>query len=257
MLQGNIVMVTGGAGKLGAEFVKNIAQNGGIAILADINEKLAKLTRDEIVKELKNENIDYVKIDITSVKSIQSVVERLNHKYGKIDALVNSAYPRGKNFGKDFLDITYEDFCENINLNLGGYFLTSQILAKYFLKQGFGNIINISSVYGVVNPNFEMYEGFNKSSPIEYSLAKAGVIHMSRYMAKSFQGKIRINTISPGGILNEENQTKEWRDAYKKYCLTKGMIDRSDLSGTLIYLLSDMSKYVNGQNIIVDDGFTL
>ena len=94
------------------------------------------------------------------------------------------------------------------------------------------------------------------TSPVEYAVIKSGLIHLTKYMAKYFKGKnIRVNSISPGGIYDK--QDKNFLKKYKEKCLNKGMLDKKDLTGTLIYLLSDMSSYVNGQNIIVDDGYVL
>jgi len=195
-------------------------------------------------------------MDITSITSLQKSIEYCHDKYGKIDALVNNAYPRNKNYGRHFFDVEYEDFCENINLNLGGYFLTSQQFAHYFKKQGFGNIINISSIYGVIAPKFEVYENTPMSMPVEYAAIKSALIHLTKYMAKYLKGSnIRVNALSPGGIF--DSQPEIFLEAYKKECLNIGMLDKSEICGTLLYLLSDMSRAVNGQNIIVDDGFTL
>lgn len=150
----------------------------------------------------------------------------------------------------------YSDFVENLSSNLGGYFLASQRYAKYFQKQGYGNIVNIASIYGVVAPKFDIYDETEMTSPVEYAVIKAGLIHLTKYMAKYLKGKnIRINTISPGGILN--NQPKQFLKKYNNQCSTKGMLDAKDLNGTLIFLLSDASSYLNGQNIVVDDGFCL
>ena len=92
--------------------------------------------------------------------------------------------------------------------------------------------------------------------PVEYAAIKSGLIHLSKYMAKYFKGKnIRVNTISLGGI--EDKQPEAFLKAYKEFCLNKGMLNPNDIAGTLIYLISDLSKFVNGQNIVVDDGFTL
>ena len=92
--------------------------------------------------------------------------------------------------------------------------------------------------------------------PVEYAAIKSGLIHLTKYMAKYSKGKnVRINALSPGGI--QDNQPEPFLKSYAKNCLNKGMLDKKDMTGTLIYLLSDMSKYVNGQNIVVDDGFTL
>ena len=130
------------------------------------------------------------------------------------------------------------------------------MFSKYFKRQGYGNIVNISSVYGVIAPRFEIYKDTSMTMPVEYSVIKSGLIHLTKYMAKYFKGmNIRVNTISPGGIL--DNQPELFLEKYKGECLNKGMLDKSDLKGTLVYLLSDMSKFVNGQNIVVDDGFTI
>lgn len=256
MIKGQIVVITGGAGLIGKEFVKAVIEHGGIAIIADINVELGNSVKENLSNELNTHNIDFVTLDITSKNSLNDTINYLNQKYGKIDALVNNAYPRNKNYGKHFFDVEYTDFCENLNLNLGGYFLASQQFALYFQKQGFGNIINISSIYGVIAPKFEVYDNTPMSMPVEYAAIKSALLMLTQYMAKYFKGmNVRVNAISPGGIF--DHQPKPFLESYKKQCLNKGMLDKSDLQGTLIYLLSDMSRYVNGQNIIVDDGFTL
>jgi NAD(P)-dependent dehydrogenase (short-subunit alcohol dehydrogenase family) len=256
MLKGQVVIITGGAGLIGQEFVKAVVENQGIGIIADINEKIGLEIKEKLSKELNSKNIDFVKLDITSKISLNECINYLDKKYQKIDALVNNAYPRNKNYGREFFDVEYEDFVENIGLNLGGYFLTSQQFVKYFKKQKYGNIINISSIYGIIAPKFEIYEDTTMTTPVEYAAIKSALIHLTKYMAKYFKGmNIRVNAISPGGILN--NQPKEFLEKYNSFGLSKGMLNNSDLKGTLIYLLSDMSKYVNGQNIVVDDGWSL
>ena len=256
MLNDKIIVITGGAGLIGQEFVKAVIEQNGIAIIADINEEDGKQVRDTLSEELDTENIDFIQLDITSKKSLTTCINNLENKYKKIDAVVNNAYPRIKNYGRHFFDVEYEDFCQIVDLNLGGYFVTSQQFAKYFQKQGHGNIINISSIYGVVAPRFEIYEGTKMTTPIEYAAIKSALIHMTRYMAKYFKDmNIRVNALSPGGIF--DSQAESFLNNYKEKCTSKGMLDKSDLKGTLVYLLSDMSRYVNGQNIIVDDGFSL
>lgn len=256
MLENKVVVITGGAGLIGQEFVKAIVKNRGIAVIADINKDMANKVKNSLSKKYSTDKIDFVELDITSKDSINQCIEELDYKYNKIDALVNNAYPRNKNYAREFFDVEYEDFVENLGLNLGGYFLTSQQFAKYFQKQGYGNIINIGSIYGVVAPKFEIYNQTSMTMPVEYAAIKSGLIHLTKYMAKYFKGmNIKVNTLSLGGIF--DNQDERFLKQYKEQCLNKGMLDKSDISGSLIYLLSDMSKYVNGQNIIVDDGFTI
>lgn len=258
MLEGRVVVITGGAGLIGKEFVKAVAQEGGIAVIADIDETAAKNAQKEVQKTLSRSkgSVETIEMDITSNTSLNDCIEELHRRHGRIDALVNNAYPRNKNYGRHFFDVKYEDFVENVGLNLGGYFITSQQFALYFKKQGYGNIINISSIYGVIAPKFNIYEGTPMTVPVEYAAIKSALIHLTKYMAKYFKGmNIRVNAISPGGIF--DNQPEAFVEAYAKECISKGMLDKSDLNGTLIYLLSDLSSHVIGQNIVVDDGFTL
>ena len=256
MLKGKVVVVTGGAGLIGQEFIKTIVQNNGIAIIADIDLLNANEVKKDIEGQCKTGNVDIVELDINSKESIQSAIGYLDEKYHGIDALVNNAYPRNKNYGRHFFEVEYEDFCENTNLHLGGYFLTSQQFAQYFIKKNSGNIINISSIYGVMAPRFEIYKDTEMTTPVEYAVIKSALIHLTKYMARYCQGKgVRVNAISPGGIL--DGQAQPFLDKYKNNCSEKGMLDKQDLNGTFLYLLSDMSRYVNGQNIIIDDGFSL
>ncbi|SFV63664.1 Legionaminic acid biosynthesis protein PtmA [hydrothermal vent metagenome] len=256
MLTNQVIVITGGAGLIGQEFVKAVVEQNGVAIIADINATLGNQVKNSLSKELKTSNIDFVELDITSKESLNACIIYLHEKYNRIDALVNNAYPRNKNYARHFFDVEYEDFVENLGLNLGGYFTTSQQFSKYFKEQGYGNIINISSIYGVIAPKFEVYDNTPMTMPVEYASIKSGLIHLTKYMAKYFKGmNIKVNTLSPGGIF--DNQPEPFLDAYKKECSNKGMLDKSDLKGTLVYLLSDMSRYVNGQNIVVDDGFTI
>lgn len=252
LVKDKIVVVTGGAGLLGKTFCQEIANNGGVAVVAEYDIAIAQ----KLCTSLQNDNIVPAQINITDKDSIIALINNISQKYGKIDALVNSAYPRNKNYGKHFFEVTYDDFCENIGMNLGGYFLTSKFFAKYFYEQGYGNIINLASIYGVIAPRFEIYDNTPMTMPVEYAAIKSGLIHLTKYMAKYFKGKnIRVNTISLGGI--EDKQPEPFLKAYKEFCLNKGMLNPNDIAGTLIYLLSDLSKFVNGQNIVVDDGFTL
>lgn len=256
MLKNKVIVVTGGAGRIGSEFIKAIVAQNGIGIIVESDITKANILRDEILKINSSAKVEAINIDICSKNSIDKVIEILHEKYGKIDALVNNAYPKSKNYGKKFFEIDMDDFNEFINLHLGGYFNISQKFIKYFLKQKHGNILNISSIQGIGAPAFETYEGTNMHSPIEYTVVKHGLLGMTKYMAKMFKKDgIRVNAISPGGIL--DGQPEPFLSQYKKRCGTKGMLNTNDLIGTLIYLLSDGSKFVNGQNIIVDDGFSL
>jgi len=224
-------------------------------VIADIDYHSAKRAVDEIMASYPNQ-AEAAQLDITDTASIHRLIENIRSRHGRIDALVNNAYPHNVRYGQKLEDVTFTDFCENISLNLGGLFLTSQQFALDFRKQGFGTIINIASIYGVVAPRFDIYENTQMTMPVEYAAIKSAVIHLTKYFATYFKGSnLRVNCISPGGV--KDRQPESFLARYKGYTLSKGMLDVRDLSGTLLYLLSDMSSYVNGQNFVVDDGFTL
>jgi NAD(P)-dependent dehydrogenase (short-subunit alcohol dehydrogenase family) len=188
LLKDKVIVVTGGAGLLGRRFVKAVVDNGGIGIIADINPETGKRCEDELSAELNAKGkVAFFPLDITSKESIQTLIKDVKQKFGKIDGLVNNAYPRNKNYGRSFEDVTYEDFCENLSLHTGGYFLMMQQLGLYFKEQGSGSIINMSSIYGVIPPRFEVYEGVKFTMPVEYAAIKSAIVHLTRYAAKYFK----------------------------------------------------------------------
>ena len=251
MLKDKVIVVTGAAGAIGQCFVRGISDRGGIAIVADINLDAAKLLAQDCT------GIAYAAhLDITSKDSVIALISELMQKYGHIDALVNNAYPRNKNYGKKLEDVTYADFCDNVNMHLGGYFLIAQQFCLAFKKQGYGNIINMSSIYGSMAPRFEIYDGTPMTMPVEYAAIKSAIEHLTRYFAQYFKGTgIRLNCLSPGGIL--AGQPTDFLVAYNKHCASKGMLDAHDLLGALMFLLSDESSFMTGQNLLIDDGFSL
>lgn len=254
-LSNKVVIITGGAGLIGQEFATAVARSGGVPVIADIDPEKGGAACSS-VKEKTRGQADFVTLDIASRDSLVGMIDVLSNKYGKIDCLVNNAYPRNKNYGRKFEFVEYADFCENVNKHLGGYFLAAQQMAVFFQRQGYGNIVNMSSIYGVIAPRFEIYDGTAMTTPVEYAVIKSAVIHLTKYMAKYFKGKnIRVNAISPGGIFDGQNES--FKAKYEGYTLSNCMLNTSDVAGALLFLLSDASAHVNGQNIVIDDGFTL
>jgi len=254
-LHNRVIVITGGAGLLGQIFTRAVASQGGRPVIADIRIDVAETVARQINDEMESDCVSAVEIDITSKASLQKAIHEVQSKFGQIDALVNNAYPRNKNYGRKFEEVEYSDFCENINLHLGGYFLTSQQFALFFKEQGHGNIVTVSSIYGVMAPRFEIYADTQMTMPVEYAAIKSALIHLNVYMLKYFQGSgIKFNCLSPGGIF--DSQPEAFLKRYSIYSQSKGMLDPADIVGTLIFLLSEQSRYINGQNIVVDDGWS-
>jgi NAD(P)-dependent dehydrogenase (short-subunit alcohol dehydrogenase family) len=256
VLANKVVVITGGAGLIGRAFARAVVEHGGVAIVADRDQAAGAAVVRDLAAVGSGTAAAVRVLDITSLDSLSAMIADLDRAYGRIDAVVNNAYPRNAAYGRKFEDVTYADFCENVSTHLGGYFLTCQQFAEYFKKQGHGTIVNLASIYGVVAPRFEMYAGTGMTMPVEYAAIKAAVIQLTMYLAQYFKGSnIRVNCISPGGI--ENGQAAEFLSRYNAFAASKGMLAPSDVCGALIFLLSDMSAFVNGQNIVVDDGWTL
>lgn len=256
-IQSKTVIITGGAGLIGSAYSKECTKAGANVIIVDIDKERGETLARNLKEETGNTNVIFQNCDITNVADVQSLINSTLDKFGKIDALVNNAYPRNTNYGRIYEEVDFKDFCENVNLHLGGYFLITQQISKVMMKQREGNIVNMASIYGFKAPKFEIYDGTNMTMPVEYAAIKGAIINLTRYLA-SYLGKynIRVNAISPGGVYN--NQPKSF---VGKYCnnvvLEARMANPGDLIGVLLFLLDDASKYITGQNIVVDGGWNL
>ena len=252
MLKSKVVLVTGGVGRIGTAICRSIVENHGRVVISDISEEVGK----KLAQELGKETALFLQSDITDSESLDILIESAAGHFGKIDAAVHCAYPHSKQWGTKFEELQMDSLAEDLKLQLGNAIIFSQKILKYFASQGWGNLIHISSIQGVAAPKFEHYAGTQMASPIEYSAIKSGIIAITRWLAKYYANKnIRVNCISPGGILDQ--QPRSFLDRYKAACTSKGMLDAEDIVGTALFLLSNESKYINGQNLIVDDGWTL
>ena len=246
--KGKVVLVTGGCGLIGRELAQALKEFGATVSVADRNEMKSD-------NEIKDSEIKFIDIDIAVESSIREAIAELIQHYGRIDILVNSAYPRTHDWGLKFEKIPFDSWRTNVDSHLGGYFLCSQIVADQMKKQGGGVIINMASIYGVVAPDFSLYEGTEMTMPAAYSAIKGGIIAITKYIA-TYYGKynVRANTISPGGIFDGQPATFVERYSQKTPLGRMGM--PHEIVGATIFLASDASSYVTGQNLIIDGGWT-
>ena len=135
MLTDNVVVVTGGAGYLGSQFTEAILKSDGVAVIADIDSIRGEKLRYKLAAKYPNSDIEFFQLDTSSKNDIQALINFLEAKYKRIDAVVNNAYPKNEQYGKDFFEVEYAGFCDNLNRNLGGYFLISQMFASFFKKK--------------------------------------------------------------------------------------------------------------------------
>ena len=253
MLKNKKVLVVGASGLIGKNLVKKLLDSGSFVIAADLSLKNLNSSLKSVGIKSDNENCLFREIDITDIESVKKIFKENDGLTGA----VNCSYPRNENYSANFFELTPEDFNENISLNLGSAFLFMQECANYFrTNRNNFSLVNIASIYGVIPPRFEIYNNTLMTMPVEYAAIKSSLIHLSKYVAKYVcDSKSRVNLISPGGII--DSQPDNFLKAYNKHSLGKGMLDVDDILGSILYLLSDDSEFVNGQNIVVDDGFVL
>lgn len=269
-LKNKIVLVVGGRGYLGREFCQTLRKYNAKVVSADLPIKSKAASKSRFKNQF--DDIDEIDIDVTKRDSIASKISEVIEKYGHIDTLVYCVTAKPHDFYAPFTECSLEGWQSVINAELNGVFLVSQEVGRVMEKKEEGNIILISSIYGVVGNDQSLYKGSNLAklyaddekidkekqiySHSVYPVVKGGIISLTRYLATYWGNKnIRVNCISPGGVYHEgENET-----FVKKYSAKVPLgrkADVSEISGTVIYLASSESSYVTGQNIIVDGGFT-
>ncbi len=249
------VLITGAAGRIGSAVASKILEDGGTVLLTDIDKAKLINLKDKLLIENKGKVYAFV-ADITTSTGIEKLLDECLSKVDSVDSAIHSAYPTSAGWGSKFENINQSNLNKNLSLQLGGSIIFSQIMLKYFVEQNKGNLIHISSIFGINAPKFHHYEGTNMTSPIEYAAIKSGIISITRWLAKYYKNQnIRVNCISPGGIL--DNQPISFIEKYRESCTNIGMLNATDIVSTISLLLSSSSRAINGQNIIIDDGWSL
>lgn len=246
------VLIVGAGGLLGTSVAKYLFDAGASLVCADI-EPQAMQKRLLSSGLTPGERISLVELDVTNESQVKDFFQKSN----ELDGAVNATYPRNSQYGAHFYDVTLESFNANLSLHLGSAFLFMQQCAAWFEKyQRPFSLVNISSIYGVVAPKFDVYDGTAMTMPVEYAAIKSAIIHLNRYVASYVKdSNFRVNSVSPGGIF--DHQPEQFLTRYRDNTLGKGMLEKQDLCGAIKFLLSDDARYINGQNLIVDDGFSL
>ena len=242
-----VAVITGGSGLLGKEISKALADFGARLYVADIDSPSEKPSSPQI---------NYLKLNTTSEDEIKQAFQQIYDNEKKLDIIVNCAYPRTKDWGALVENVPMDSWQENLNSQLGGTFICCREAAEHMKKTGGGSIINMASTYGVVAPDFSIYKGTDMTMPVAYSAIKSGLIGLTRYFAAYYSKfNIRTNSISPGGI--QDKQPDEFVNKYSKKTPLGRMGKATDIVGGLIFLASESSSYITGQNLLIDGGWTV
>lgn len=247
-LDGRVAIVTGASGQLGSMMARTLAELGARVALVDCDVAGCEALASE---EVLRERCAVFKVDITSRAAVDALRDEVQATLGPIDIAIQNA---GIGVFTPHDERTDEEFDAVLDVNLRGTFHCIQAFGGAMRERG-GVLINIASVYGVVSPDPRVYGDSGRNSAEVYGATKAGVVQMSRYYAVHFAPhKIRVNSISPGGVFAQ--QAPEFVSAYEARTPMGRMADADDLRGAIAYLASDASAYVTGHNLVVDGGFT-
>jgi NAD(P)-dependent dehydrogenase (short-subunit alcohol dehydrogenase family) len=241
-LENKIIIITGGSGLLGKAMVSDIQKKGGRPINIDLN----------VPSDLQNGTWQ---ADITNDEAVKEAIAAIFAHFGRIDGLVNNAYPRTADWGKRFEDVDPESWRKNVDMQLNSYFVISQQVLAIMKAQGSGAIVNIASIYGVVGNDFSLYEAYGGTSPAAYAAIKGGLVNFTRYLA-SYYGRsgIRVNCVSPGGIRDQQHPS--FIERYEQKVPMGRLGQPDDIAPAVSFLLSEEAKYITGHNLMVDGGWT-
>ena len=250
-LKSKIVIITGGYGHLGSNMVNVLLKYGAIVYV------LGRTKSKFDLKFSKQLSAHFLKTDVESIKSIDNSIQEIGNKEGRIDVLINNAYYGVSNHPEK---MTSEEFRKGIDGGLNQFYDCIKASIDYLKLSKNGKIINIASMYGMVVPDLDIYEGREEFlNPPNYGVAKAGVIHLTKYYAMCLSKyNINVNSISPGPFPSENVQKdKEFVKRLEKKTKLKRIGKPEDLQGLILLLSSSLSSYITGQNIAIDGGWTI
>jgi NAD(P)-dependent dehydrogenase (short-subunit alcohol dehydrogenase family) len=265
-LSGGVAVVTGGAGLLGTEFCKTLAEGGAAVAVVDLNLQAAQKLAAALCED--GYQARGYGVDITSRDAVCELVNSVVKDWGRLDILVNSAAldPKFDAAASEkgiapgnFEDYPLEQWNSALNVNLTGLFLITQACVQPMLDQGKkGSIINICSTYGLNGPDQRIYVKDGKRvafKPVYYTVTKAGVMGFTKYLAAYYAGtEIRVNALTPGGVFNDHEDY--FVKNYSAKTILGRMAHKDEMNGALLFLASDASSYMTGNNVVVDGGWT-
>ncbi len=262
-LTGKTAIVTGGVGVLGRHFCAGLAEHGANIAVVDLDEKIAGKFAEELASCYGVKTIG-ISCDVSSPDSVKKMVSQVVSELQEINILHNNAASKSGDldaFFAPFEEYSIEEWKKIMSVNIDGMFLVAQAVGKKMVEQGNGgSIIQTASIYGIMAPDHKIYEGSSYlgkeiNTPAVYSASKGAIVALTKYLATYWPDKnIRVNTLTPGGV--ESGQNDEFKLKYSDRVPMKRLAKPDEMVGALIFLASDASSYVTGQNIIVDGGLS-
>lgn len=253
-LKGKVVVISGGCGLIGRAFCEAVTQFGAHVVVADI----AAAKPDEFAAELQNKHgiaCLGVALEVQSKQSVMALRDKVISTFERVDGLVTAHQNKSHLIFEPFEQVSEENWDTVVEVNLKGTFLLCQVLGSFMAEQGSGSIVNIPSTYSVVAPNQNLYKGTSMGCPAAYSASKGGIDALSQYLASYWAAKgVRVNMITPHGVWNKHEE--QFEKNFAGFSPMQRMSYNHEVAPALVYLLSDASSYMTGNNMLVEGGWT-
>jgi NAD(P)-dependent dehydrogenase (short-subunit alcohol dehydrogenase family) len=247
-LTGRVAVITGGAGLFGRQIAEALAEAGARTFMASRN--VEKLQAQADLFRQAGLDITALHLDQASESSVLTLLKQVTDAAGGVDILVNNSVLRPMSDWSS----PAADFAKSMEVNATGIFMMTRAFGEHMAERGHGSIINVSSIQGVVGPDFTLYEGLGWGTPPDYFFHKGGMIQLTKFAASKLGPRgVRVNSITPGGFFNE--QDPRFVERYNARTFLGRMADDTDIKGVIVFLASDASAYITGANIPVDAGY--
>jgi 2-deoxy-D-gluconate 3-dehydrogenase len=265
-LSGRVAILTGGAGMLGRQYTRTLLEAGCKVVVADVSAEQATAAAREAMLDAGSEAVGWG-VDVRKKDAVEQMVAAVVQRFGRLDVLINNAAIDPKfdssvaaQQANTFEEYPLELWQQSLDVNLTGAFLCSQAAGKVMVREKRGVVVNICSTYGLVAPDQRLYQREGEAEqklfkPAAYSVTKAGIAHLTRYLAVYWgNAGIRVNTLTPGGVFN--SQDDEFVTKYAARTPLGRMAQQNEMNGAMLFLVSDASSYMTGANVVVDGGWT-
>lgn len=255
-LDNKIAYVIGGVGLIGSEIVRALSDAGAMTLILDIDEEKGNKLAEKIRAE--RNCVEFVYFDTTDLDKMSENMNKIYNTYNQMDVFINCSYPKTEDWRKStFKKIGLQSFRKNVDLHMNSYVWSAKEAAELMSKQrNGGSLILLGSIYGVLGQDLTMYEGTDMGENITYAAIKGGITNITRQMASYYgQYNIRVNTLCPGGVFDNQNPT--FVKNYSHKTPLKRMANTEEIASAALFLASEAASYITGATIMVDGGWSI
>jgi NAD(P)-dependent dehydrogenase (short-subunit alcohol dehydrogenase family) len=256
-LGGRVACVTGGAGHIGATLGAALAELGAAIVVLDRAPDATEATAARLAREYGVATLP-LEVDLEDETALRDVPDEILRRFQRLDILVHCAALVGSSdltgWSVPFPAQSSNTWRRALEVNLTAPFVLTQACGNALRTSGHGSVINVLSIYGLVGPDWGLYEGTAMGNPAAYAASKGGLLQFTRWLATTLAPHVRVNALTPGGVWRDPRE--EFHQRYVARTPLGRMATEEDFKGAAAYLASDLSRYVTGQNLIVDGGWT-